>query len=343
MRRHNTPIIVCVILRFLLASASAQEQHDVSTQQIGKSVRLVGRLHVPLGDVVVVQGVVVLGQPKGHEKRWNLQVSRVNGVATQEDILMPMSAYSGDWNEESKLINLPQTPRPGDTYEMEGFETGEFEGTPRKAYASAGLLRQDTSFEFCEALVVYRAKRIDPVRAAPSEFKDRRALISGVAHNDKGRAVLSGDSWSVVVDFRQPWPKDVLGREVETYGLYVPSSTNEFALRDGIWRLTRLNDQVGTKVVLRGRARQGDPGIWWFEYRNVDLYVDNVAKLPGWSYRLNRDKIEIRGVLDKVKLPVIDKYTGPSTGGATKEYFIVRDASWRPLDRPLLLPELPHN
>ena len=149
----------------------------------------------------------------------------------------------------------------GKTYQMEGYETGGYVGIPAKAYEKAGLGIQTTGHYFHTYLNVYKAKLIEPLRFTPADFQGRRALMQGIARTRDRQSVMEGDGWSVLVVPKAAWPKHVEGKLVETYGMYNPDANlynpkekqKKFALVDGVWRLVRLEDQLGLTVKLRGR------------------------------------------------------------------------------------------
>jgi len=67
----------------------------------GGKYQLIGKLHQPLGKLCTLQGVAIEGQFKGYEGGPNLQVQRINGVATQELIQIRISPYFGLKGEQS--------------------------------------------------------------------------------------------------------------------------------------------------------------------------------------------------------------------------------------------------
>jgi hypothetical protein len=107
-----------------------------------------------------------------------------------------------------------------------------------------------------------------------------------------------------------------------------------YTLIDGTWRPVNLEDQLGEKVELRGTG-MGDKGV--FDFRGLDVYVENLENLPGWSDENVGQPIVIRGVLDKAKLPRIDQISVKQNRNL-RDHYIVRKASWEPTDA-LLAPE----
>lgn len=222
----------------------------------------------------------------------------------------------------------------GATYLMEGYETGEYVGVPGDVFRRGAVLIQTTGHYFRTEFVVTKAKPIEPIMFEPWMFEGTQALILGKAVSRNGKGFMLGDGWSVKVNGDAPWPKEIEGKSIETWGLYNPAQDRkDFDLVNGQWRLVNLDDQLGRKVELRGTARSLN-GVWWFNYRGVDLYVDNMQDLTGWTSENHWRPMIIQGRLEKATLPRLDQITLKSKRDL-KEYFIVREASWKPL--PALL------
>lgn len=333
----------------------AAEPQNVPIEQLGKTFQLVGQLQEPLGDVIRVEGVVVEGPIKGNEGGPNLRVQRIQGRAIQRDIQIPLSPYFYEWGQKSvevseKGFKEGKAPLPklkvGKTYEFEGYETGEYVGIPDNAFSGAGIMLQTTGHYFRTRLAVYKGKPIEPLRFSPADFAGRHALLQGIARTRDRQSLMQGDGWSVVVDRKVAWATHVEGKQIETYGVYNPleslvgaaAGEKGFLLTDGTWRLVRLEDQLGRVVALRGTACSLN-NVWWFDYRGTDVYVENMSELPGWTTENHRRPMVIRGTLDKARLPRLDQITLKADRDL-KEYFIVRKASWEPLEA-LLGPERP--
>jgi hypothetical protein len=308
-------------------------------EQLGKAYQLVGKLHVPLGDMVHVEGVVVEGPFKGYEGGPNLRVQRIQGSATQQDIQIRIRPYFTAWGKKAygEGRSLPDLEM-GKTYRMEGYETGGYIGHPAEVYRKAGLAFQTTGYYFQTELVVYKAKAIEPLDFTPADFPGRRALMQGTACTRDNQSVMEGNGWNVRVVPEAAWPEHVEGKLIETDGFYNSFHTNlhapdvkqkQFALADGTWKLVRLEDQLGRTVALRGSARSLND-VWWFNYRGTDIYVENLAQLPGWTADNHWRPMVIRGTLDKARLPRLDQVT-VKVDRDLKDYYIVRKASWEPL------------
>ena len=324
---------------------SAQVPQNIPVERLGESYRLVGKLQAPLGDVIQVEGVVVEGPFKGYGGGPNVRPQRIQGHATQRDIQVPLSPYFYDWGKEAPVggTALPKLEM-GKTYELEGYETGGYVGIPGPAFRKAGITLQTAEHYFQTQFVVYKAKLIKPLQFSPADFEGRHALMQGTARTQDHNSVMQGKGWSVIVNRNAAWPDYAEGKVIETSGMYNPlenpkgaaAKHSRFELVDGSWRLVRLEDQLGRNVALRGTARSLN-GLWWFHYRGVDLYVENLDRLPGWSTANHWRPMVIRGTLEKAKLPRLDQISLKSERDL-KEYYIVRKASWEPLPE-LLGPE----
>ena len=330
MKKILYPVLL-LLLTSVTTSFAEKEPQNIPIAKLGDQYQLIGKLHIPLGKVVTIEGVVVEGLDR-YEDGPNLRVQRIQGRATQEDIQIPIKPFFYDWGEKPTRPKLEM----GATYEMEGYETGGFVGVPAEAFNGGTPVIQTTNHYFCEVFYVTKAKRIDPIAFAPGMFNGERAIIQGKAESKDGKAYMVGDRWRVVVLPDKAWPKHVEGKQVETYGMYSPDSDRKvFRLVDGKWHLVKLEDQVGREVELRGMAQCIDD-LWWFHYRGIDLYVENMQNLPGWSSDNHWRPVIICGRLEKATLPRLDQIMVKSDRDM-KEHYIVRNAGWTPLSSLLSL------
>jgi hypothetical protein len=328
--------LMMVVAASAFASVASGQVINVPVLDLGKGHQLVGKLHVPLGKVVRVQGFVDRGPDKGFEGGLQLRVQRINDRATQEDIRLLLEDETGAVPPDGSSKVLPEM---GKTYELQGYESGGYVGHPRGLEPYLQTVPHYFRLEFH----YLRGKLIEPIGFSPSEFEGRRALLQGVARDVAGAAVMDGGRWQVIVRPGATWSKDWLGKPVETLGMYNPLPREDFAkaasqfdLVDGVCRLSNLADQVGQAVELRGVARSLND-TWWFEYRGTRLYVENLEQLPGWTADNYGKPIAIRGQLESAKLPSLDQISIKSSRDL-QDHWIVRKAKWVPIDA-LLAPE----
>lgn len=318
--------VVTLLLLVAPPAGAQEEQDDLAVAPFNSPDRMIGKLGERFGSVVVVQGIVVEGYRKTEGDRRLLRIQRVNDRATQKHIEIELSG-----REVSSL-------HFGDSYEFEGYETGEFVGTPREVYAAAvraGTPFQTFTFHFRHRLIVLASVRIAPIEWSPSDFIDREALISGRAVSDNGGSFIVGSDWKLLVSADQQWPERFIEKLVEGRGMIRETGErNTYQLERGTAQLVRLEDQVGQRVALRGKTRRLN-GTWLFRYRGVDVHIEGLAELPGIQLGIG-DAVQIEGILHHETLP--------STGRASdadaplEQRFIIREASCRPVDA-LLSPE----
>lgn len=323
--------MVIVALGILIQTPCfAEDAQQVPVSELGRKFTLIGRLGLPLGTVATISGVIVDAEFKG-EGDHVLSVQRIDKLASQERLRIEVSEYFNKWGREaSEGHSLPGLVK-GDTYELEGYETGGYdESAPIEAYRKADIILAKRSFGFRTWFVVYKGKKVDPSPITVNDFKEKTALFQGIAKSQDKHSLMAGDGWTVIVDSKAPWPKDIDGKNIETFGKYTPGADGKtFTLTDGTWRLIRLEDQVGRAVELRGEARSMN-GVWWFHYRGTDLYVEDMEKLPGWRADNHWRPMVISGTLGRENLPRLDQIALKKDRDL-KEYFIVRKASWKPL------------
>lgn len=192
-----------------------------------------------------------------------------------------------------------------------------------------------------------KGKEIPPVEYAPHMFEGRQALLEGVAINQDGDAVMTGTDWSAIIHKDQPWPSDVTGKRIQTFGTFKsitptqdtpPDVSENFELVDGTWNLIALEDQVGKRVALRGRAiLNADHSL--IQYRGTKLYVDPTETLPLPRRDIHRKPVIVRGTLERAQLPPLDR-EARRAGVKLAECFVIRNPTWEIIPE-LLFPDMP--
>lgn len=323
-------LIILVLLACALASA--QEVAPPAPPAADSSYRIIPKLGRELGSVVTIAGVVVEGPTKGYEGGPNLRVQRIGERVSQADVQIPLSQYFPH-------MDLPKFEM-GKTYELEGFETGSFVGVSAAAYERAKVMLQTDEFHFSPSFRYYRVRAIPPIDWRPADLIGQRCVLSGQAINLTEGAALQHADGEILVQAGRPWEPWQIGKEAEAMGVVQRGAVERsFVMTTEFARLTRLADQVGRGVSLRGTAWSRN-GVWWFDYRGQDLYVDDMTNMPGWSIDLHGVQIEISGTLEEADLPNLDQITLKSPQDL-KRYGIVRRPTWRRIDG-LLFPERSH-
>lgn len=297
---------------------------DVPTQQLGKQFRLLGRLNLPLGEVVRVQGIIVRGPEKAFEDGLNVRAYRINGQATQQFVQIKLVDYYG--RDELPL-------QPGVACELEGFETGGFVGVPAEALRRGGEVTQTTGHHFVHEFKVIHATEIKLQPFTPADFLGREMLVQGQAVSENGSAYIAGNKWKLLVDNGTPWPKNSEGKTAEARGVIrTIGKTTTYRLENGgknsNARLVNLADQVGKAVTLRGTVVEKN-GQAAFRYRGQVVNVDGLKNLIAQTGL--RDEVQLNGTLEVVRTTT-QGFNGETE---TRTEFIVRKATLKPTD-PLL-------
>jgi hypothetical protein len=339
MYRYMSPLLVALLL-----PASVFSQERIPVLELGTRFTLTGQLQHPLNECITVQGVVVEGPYKGFEGGLNIRPQRVQGRALQDDIQICIKPFY-KWGEKAfgSGVELP-TLEAGKTYEVKGYETGGYVGTPARAMELAGVSVQTTRPFFRSEFVVVSARSMEPIHFGPADFVGRRALIAGIAQSMSGKSMLLGSDWQILVDGKSPWPTQFEGKQVESLGEYrLTDEKGRYELVDGTCQLVNLDDQIGRDVELRGIAISNSEG-WWFRRRGVNIHVDRMDELPGWTPNNHWQPVIIRGTLEKAMLRNLDKNDSDWFSATPKpdrvESYVVRNASWQAL-KELLSPERP--
>ena len=328
MRTAASTLATVVVLAGSVAAGPATRPNPVpapptyDAESVGRSVVLLGRTHRPLGTVMTLVGVAVQGPSKGYEGGPNLIVRRIDGVATQEYIRVPIRGLTFDPSDGTDRGSSHVLA--GNTYSVRGYESGTFVGMPPEA--TGGGRVQTTDFHLqCEFDLAWAAQpeRVDVVTFAPADFVRRPALLAGTAVNAGQVGWLVGPGWRLrSADDGSPWPDWMVGKPAEVDGVVLPTSARgDFRADHAARHLVRLEDQVGRPVELHGRAMSLNDR-WWLDYRGHRVEVAGVADLPGWSADEHWAAVTIRGTL-----------TRGGGGDPTRDgdSFLVRDASWSPL------------
>jgi hypothetical protein len=296
---------------------------DIPVKKLGREFRILGKTGRPLGELMTVQGVVVEGEWKGYDDGPNIVLQRVNGRASQEAIQIATRSFLSTEPDHSLIV--------GRTYELRGYEDGGYVGTPAAVFEGKFWYAQTSDFHFHTAFVVMKKKEINRIAFSPADFLDRFGVLEGEARSEDGQGYLVGEDWKLLVSPQTGWPNHMERKLVEVEGVMreTGQGNTNYRAEGSKSRLILLEDQLGRKVELKGQAWSED-GHWWFQYRGTEMYVENMEKLPGWSCEQHGEKLVITGTLGEDLLPRIDQITVKAEPNRRK-YFIVREASWKPL------------
>jgi hypothetical protein len=144
MCRHITIVVAVLMMVVGLRNTNAEDKSpptDVCVDEIGKGVRLIGRLGAPLEQMITVEGS--WSYPPGNPKEGSLifSASSVDGKALEK----PVQFYAGlvDVVQQGKKV----TPNGGEKWTLRGFETGQYHyqgKTPAEYYRESGKPAPET-------------------------------------------------------------------------------------------------------------------------------------------------------------------------------------------------------
>lgn len=329
-------IIILVFLLVFMAEYSYSQENKIPVEinNLSDKYEIIGELGFQLGTIVTVEGIVVRGPFKGYEGGLNLNIQKIDGLPTQKHIQIPVTPFYRKFGQD----NLPKL-NTGSCFRLRVYETGAYIGVPYDAFDEAGVIFQTASFYFRNELVVVSGEKIEKINWSPKEYLGKFALLDGVAQNENDSAIILSTNWKLKLSGARKWNANEVGKLVEVYGKVTKTiDKNTYIIDSCQARLVKLNDQLGKVVKLRGTARSLN-GYWWFNYRGIDLYVEDMEKLPGWTSENHWQPMEITGILELDSLPRIDQISLKPERDLDL-YFIVRKASWTPIDT-LLEQELP--
>ena len=122
-------IKICIAFLLVTGFAAFVQAEDkvIHYTELGTS-GVIGSLGVPLGTVVIVEGVVVddgYRQSKEDEGAILLKIEKVDSKKLDKEVILRMATFS--------FAPIKQ-PEPGYRFTYAGYETGEFSGIPHEAF-----------------------------------------------------------------------------------------------------------------------------------------------------------------------------------------------------------------
>jgi hypothetical protein len=290
-------------LLFALALALAGQPERLSVTGYPSDYVMIGKLGLPLGTAATIEGRVVLRSGKTYDDGPNLLVQAIDGVRTQEDLLLPLRAdpkLTAASPSETDAQAQARLFHPGAFVRVRAYENGEFAGTVEglEGPDDGAEVSQGRPYFFTTRLVVGRIEPIGPLVDSPSDFVGRRALVAGLAANVAGKAAITGVGFTLLLPNAMAWPASSLGKPAEATGV-VESTPNPgvFTMAGVKGRLSRLDDMVGRVVTLRAtRYSQNDRA--WVVYRGANLLVERSS---GWEQGCPSGPVSVTGHLTRAK------------------------------------------
>ena len=280
------------------------------------------------GTLMTISGRFIERDGHGVQADSLFRIMRIDRTATQEDLIIQVRRPGAF---------APVDVIPGEHFAFRGFESGRWIGPSGEALTAA---IPGKSTRYSPLFIVSRQPPIPPVTYSPDQFEGRRAWLQGTAVNADGRAALETQGWRAILEGAPLWPDAALGKKAEVIGKVERRSDGQgFVVTGAAAGLSRLEDQLGQAVTLRGRPRTRD-GHWWFEFRGQNLYVDRHTAANGWRSDYRDREVLVSGRLEKRRQPRLDEVGGRAPT-AQAEYFTVTAAQWSAVaeaDRGIAVP-----
>jgi hypothetical protein len=128
-----------------------------------------GKLGKPFGTVVKLRGVVFTDGRKAESGVPWLSVRSIDGVTPTAETAIALHPFYVGWGASHVGGYSLPTLDIGGSFELEGFESGEFVGVPDEAYRRVGIAFATTGFFFRREFMVISAKKIDPLPMSPAD------------------------------------------------------------------------------------------------------------------------------------------------------------------------------
>lgn len=222
--------------RALRAGASGRELTlaDMSPKNIE------GTLGKPFGTAIVLEGEIVDSPRKGMRDPV-FRIGRVDGEPYGNDWHIHIESYDLEFGESSDDRSLPELI-VNHRYELEGYETGRFQGVPREVYRREGLggFATMTDLVWVSDFVVFAGREVRTPQSAPTTSQPWFAVPSTSAPAMAQPEFGICDMWaeSITGELGRP-----LGVAVKIAGEIVESPT-KFGMDYPNLRVTRIADQA---------------------------------------------------------------------------------------------------
>jgi hypothetical protein len=118
---------IYALMVFSAAAVSPAERNTIPAASLA-SCNVIGSLGIPLGKIVLIEGVIVNDEyrrRKGDGGKTLLKVEKLEGKDPAGEVIIPLDAQV--------LITLKKA-EPGHRFRYRGYETGAFTGIPEEAF-----------------------------------------------------------------------------------------------------------------------------------------------------------------------------------------------------------------
>ena len=295
-------------------------QDSINIRDLPNKAVLIGELGKPLGTLVTIEGVYTLSSIEFIKNRPCIMVQKINDEFIQHRLQIIIEKYNF---YDSLDLGV------GGTYRLRVFETGSFVGTPRAVWDEMNI-NYPVGFHFINKVKVMTVESINKINWLPQDFLGREACLTGNAININDSAGIEYPDGILMLKETGKWPDYAVGKSAQVIGAVEQSNLDStFSINTSSKSLINLEDQLGHKVQLRGRAWSHN--CWWcFDYRGIKLHVEKMGKLPNWVVYNHGRTMVISGVLEEEILPSLSVISS-NRKRDKKLYYIIKNPKWEPI------------
>lgn len=124
MRRYYLYIAVLVIISMPSLLRGNNDQISISWHSIGENVKIIGKTGIPLGEIIKISGIVIDGSTtrmKAYSSSKLLKIYKVNDIELDTPQIIEFDVF----------MSTIKNPDVNFEFQVKGYETGCFTGTPR--------------------------------------------------------------------------------------------------------------------------------------------------------------------------------------------------------------------
>lgn len=124
MKTHYRHIVALIIISISSPLRGDNDHTSISWHSIGDNVKIIGKTGVPLGEIIKISGTVIDGSTTGlkaYSSSKLLKVYKVNGIELDTPQIIEYDVF----------MSTIKNPDVNFEFQVKGYETGCFTGTPR--------------------------------------------------------------------------------------------------------------------------------------------------------------------------------------------------------------------
>lgn len=231
-------VALCLLSTKTFADEKKSEPDAIWATDLFRKVAVIGKLELPIGEVVTVRGKWRL--TKSETEKWQpgcFEITEINGKLLETPVSFSMFCTASYLGKKPLKADLWD----GDTWELRGFETGGLEGIPNKALKEIGCpIQPFIKYRFSSYFSYYKAFRVCELNAKNKQSLPTSSRIADEHKSRPLRTVTASDLISrvpVIGKLNRP-----MGTIVTIRGKYVDISAPNAPTWHGMgFRVTHID------------------------------------------------------------------------------------------------------